>query len=494
MMDTVINRFIGSLRRSGVDISPAESIDALRALTCVQLADRETTKAALSATLIKKPRDLPVFEAVFDLYFAAPQAMAAASAPATADASAAAALPEGKRVALDTEDDGIPIDGEGGHTPRDTVKIQPGSLEKLARNLVVKRAQAMLDQLMQRASHQANVRSASASARPGPLTVADGSPTLDADLRLSAFEQLLRDQDDPDAEESLTEQLSGDGVGPVAVLPEHLLRDLERHLAQQPARDREVGRQRGAPSQRFSEAERREMEDIVRRLGRRMRGARSYRRAVSHRGRIHVARTLRRSMIYDGIPFKPVVTCHSNEKPRLVVICDISLSVRSTARFTLHLVYSVQELFDQVRSFVFVSDLADASQYFEQLSIDEAIAAVIGNELIDCDANSNYGRALEIFCRCHLTTVNNQTTVIILGDGRGNRNPPNVAALEEIRRRAKQLIWLSPEPCGSWGVGSSDMLLYEAVCHRAEVVRNLTQLGEVADALIRRHGARSFHG
>jgi uncharacterized protein len=203
---------------------------------------------------------------------------------------------------------------------------------------------------------------------------------------------------------------------------------------------------------------------------------------------------LRSSIMYDGIPFKPVLTSQRDEKPRMVVICDVSLSVRNAARFMLHLVYSLQSLFEQVRSFVFVSELADASQYFEQLGIDEAITAVFNGELIDCDANSNYGRALEIFCQRHLGTVTNQTTVIILGDGRGNRNPPNVWALEEIRRRAKQLIWLSPEPRGSWGLGSSDMPLYEPVCHRAEVVRNLKQLGQVAEELIRGHTPAPSYG
>jgi hypothetical protein len=230
------------------------------------------------------------------------------------------------------------------------------------------------------------------------------------------------------------------------------------------------------------------MEEIVRRLGRQMRGARSYRRFISHKGRVSIPHTLRSNMMYDGIPFKPVLTSYRNEKPRIVVICDVSLSVRNTARFMLHLVYSLQSLFEQVRSFVFVSDLVDASQYFEQLSIDDAIGTIFSGELIDTDVNSNYGRALEIFSQQHLSAVTNQTTVIILGDGRGNRNPPNAWALEEIRRRAKQLIWLSPEPRGSWGLGSSDMSLYEPVCHRTEVVRNLKQLGQVTDALFRAHG------
>jgi uncharacterized protein with von Willebrand factor type A (vWA) domain len=189
-----------------------------------------------------------------------------------------------------------------------------------------------------------------------------------------------------------------------------------------------------------------------------------------------------------------VVTRYRNDKPRLVVICDVSLSVRNTARFMLHLVYSLQSLFEQVRSFVFVSDLADASQYFEQLSIDEAIATVFNGELLDADANSNYGRALAIFHQQHLTTVTHQTTVLILGDGRGNRNPPNAWALEEIRRRAKQLIWLSPEPRGSWGLGSSDMPLYEPICHRTEVVRNLKQLGQVAEHWLRGSVGAPPHG
>jgi len=194
-------------------------------------------------------------------------------------------------------------------------------------------------------------------------------------------------------------------------------------------------------------------------------------------------------MAYDGIPFHPIMTSLRREKPRIVVICDVSLSVRNTARFMLHLVHSLQSLFEQVRSYVFVSDLVDTSQSFEERSIEEAIAAIFEGQLIDCDADSNYGRALGIFCQSHLSAVTNETTVIVLGDGRGNRNPPNVRALEEIRRRCRQLVWLSPEPRGSWGLGSSDMPLYEPVCHRAEVVRNLKQLGTVAEDLIRRPAA-----
>ncbi|MCP5159425.1 MAG: VWA domain-containing protein [Gammaproteobacteria bacterium] len=267
-------------------------------------------------------------------------------------------------------------------------------------------------------------------------------------------------------------------------------RYLERELALQPPPNIPDRPRRTSRDQHFSEQERREMTEIVQRLCRRMRGARSYRRQISHRGRISVPLTLRRNMKYEGIPFQPVMTDYRNERPRLAVICDVSLSVRNTARFMLHLVYNLQNLFGQVRSFAFVSDLVEVSAYFDRLSIDEAITTVFDGDLLDTEVDSNYGHALTLFHNRHLAAVTRQTSVIILGDGRGNRNPPQVWVLEAIRRRAKQLLWLSPEPRGSWQMGSCDMALYEPVCHQTEVVRNLQQLGRVTEDLLRRSVTR----
>ena len=68
-MDKVINRFVWLLRQRDVRISPAETIDALRALGELRISDRAAVKAALAGTLIKNQRDLPVFEEVFEGFF-----------------------------------------------------------------------------------------------------------------------------------------------------------------------------------------------------------------------------------------------------------------------------------------------------------------------------------------------------------------------------------------------------------------------------------------
>ncbi len=505
-MDAPINRFICLLKRNGVRISPSESIDAMQALTCVTLADRETVRTVLRAALVKDLHDIPVFEELFALFFTLPGPADRRAHGHGHDHHHDGDLAEPERIVFASEETGV-VNDDGEHAHGEPVSIRdffdpdrmvtrfnphqdPNqlSLSAMSQGLILNRNKGLLDEVMKKVTHQLHVRRVKNIAQPGELNFGDALQHIDEDLMVNAAETLLDDLRDLEIDEALLEHLASSIDGIIANLPALLKGYLEREIALQRGSEPPEGNGqpiRSAYDFHFSESERREMAEIVRRLGRRMKGARSPRRVVSHRGRISVTRTMRNSMAYDGIPFRPVLTCQRDEKPRIVVICDVSLSVRTTARFMLHLVYSLQSLFEQVRSFVFVSELAEATQYFEQRGIDDAIAAVFGGELIDCDANSNYGRALDVFGQRYLSAVTNQTTVIVLGDGRGNRNPPNVRALEEIRRRARQLVWLSPEPRGSWALGSCDMALYEPVCHRTEVVRNLKQLGRVTETLLR---------
>ncbi|MDT7556951.1 MAG: uncharacterized protein QOI68_1421, partial [Pseudonocardiales bacterium] len=76
----------------------------------------------------------------------------------------------------------------------------------------------------------------------------------------------------------------------------------------------------------------------------------------------------------------------------------------------------------------------------------------------------------------HSSAVNRRSTVLVLGDGRGNGNDPNLEAFIEITRRARETIWLTPEPRFSWGLGRCDLPAYAEYCDRVRVVRDLTGL------------------
>ena len=68
----LLSRLAAVLRRAGVDVSTGELIDAGRALTHLDLLDRDTVRAALRSVMVKQEPDLPVFDVAFELVFGPP--------------------------------------------------------------------------------------------------------------------------------------------------------------------------------------------------------------------------------------------------------------------------------------------------------------------------------------------------------------------------------------------------------------------------------------
>jgi uncharacterized protein with von Willebrand factor type A (vWA) domain len=70
-MEHRLLRFFEALRSEGLPVSPAETIDALRAIGQVGI-ERSTLREALAACVVKRAEDLPVFHSLFDRFFPRP--------------------------------------------------------------------------------------------------------------------------------------------------------------------------------------------------------------------------------------------------------------------------------------------------------------------------------------------------------------------------------------------------------------------------------------
>jgi len=230
----------------------------------------------------------------------------------------------------------------------------------------------------------------------------------------------------------------------------------------------------------IDEDERADLEESLRRLLRSLHGAPRARRKVAARGTVDGARTMRTNMRYDGIPFRPVTVRKVEDRPKLLVLADVSLSVRATARFTLHLVHSLQSLASQVRTFAFVDTSVEITDLFAEHRIEDALSLVLSGlpagGLIDVDADSDYGTTFATFLEQNGSALSRRSTLVVLGDGRGNGKDPRLPVFEELTRRVRETVWLTPEPRYSWGLGRCDLPLYAEHCDRVQVVRSLKGL------------------
>ncbi|GAA3530850.1 VWA domain-containing protein [Amycolatopsis ultiminotia] len=484
-MQATIHRFARLLRAAGVRVSVSEVVDALAGAAAPGvLAERALLREVLRASLVKDHRDDERFDELFDAFFALVRFAGEPrqrSAPELAEFTLADELGQ-RPPRADMESP----DAEVGDLFEPDRMVERYSPHPELNPIVLDHETT--DEVVFSQQEVASLDDANSvrldvdrthGADPAALSTAPGTK-LDTDLGVEQQDALLGwldesgagDQGDEDDAAAVRARLAGVLEG----LPEAVKRHLEYLMNLQHT----VEGKRVAPVGEIGGREQDQLEEALRRLVYSLRGAPTHRKREAVRGRIDSARTMRRNLRYDGVPFRPVTVAKAEDKPRLVVLADVSLSVRATARFTLHLVHRLQGMFGQVRSFAFVAELTEITGLFGQYPVEDALGMVFGGDVLDVDANSDYGRAFGEFLHGFGSVVTRRSTVLVLGDGRGNGNDPNLPAFEEITRQARETIWLTQEPRYSWGLGPCDLPAYAQHCDRVRVVRDLSGLDSAA--------------
>jgi uncharacterized protein with von Willebrand factor type A (vWA) domain len=268
-------------------------------------------------------------------------------------------------------------------------------------------------------------------------------------------------------------------------LREHVRDQVERSFVLFAHGENEKLREILLRSARLTNLERRDLDRmriLVREIARKLaaRYSRSRRRRL--RGQLDAMRTIRRNMGWGGVPFITVWKERRIEKPRLMVLCDVSGSVAALAQFLLMFLYSLNEALGDIRSFAFASSLIEVSDILEKETVENAIARIM--RMIGF-GSSNYGNSLADFADGWMRFITRKTTLIILGDARGNHKDPRVDIFRELAARARRVVWLNPEYRTAWGTGDSEMLRYRPYCHVASVCNTLRHLERVVTDILK---------
>ncbi len=459
-MVPLILDFVACARAAGLRVSTGEVLDCLRLAGHIDLLDPDQFSALLRAAMAKSRLEQERFDRIFHLYFHELRqeienpAVSIAGPVAEIDKQLRAADPNGAHTAAVADFlSGDPsaylqlmrqVERQEGGTPRQG----PGSnLGALVRRLpvlaVLDRAAALLEEYL-----------------------AANRTRLDWEIRRQIARHLRRRLD------SARRLLAGEPPPPVD--PQELNK----------ARSRRHGPLGERSFAALSPSEVDRMRQEIARLVRRLKDTIGLRHAARSRGLLDVKKTLRRAARYQGVPLEIRRRRRPPRKGRVVVLCDVSGSVWSAARFMLNMLYALQDCFDRVRSFIFVAGLAEVTGLFERHDIEEAITRVLSETDLVYGAPTDYGLTLRQFKADHLDALNQKTTVIVIGDARSNYGNPQEEILLEIRQRSRRLIWLNPESETFWFTGDSEMRTYLPLCNEVRPCRNLDQLADFIRELV----------
>src|SRR6185503_11810279 len=368
-MIDVLDNFLWVLRREGFTLSTTQAIDVARAAGEVGLADRMLLREAIACVVVDNAGQRAKYDELFDEFFslhARPQPDLPTRLLAQGFSRAELAVlrelladflsPEGRARLRALLSGGTELDhllaseAVQKHLARMTGPLQKGFFaHQLIEGLGIERARTALGFLGEGLTEMLD------PVRAGELAQA-----------------LMRELDR--SERRVRERI-------------------DKHLAATLSAEQALEGPMSVPFTMLAEGEIDEVRHGVRKLAERLRGAARVKTRHRRRGRVDPARSMRKCLATGGVPFRLVRRDQRRDRPRLMILCDVSDSVRQASRFMLEFVYAIQELFDRTRSFVFVSDIAEVTRLFESRKIDEAVLQAAMSS-VDTAHNSYYARAL----------------------------------------------------------------------------------------------------
>jgi uncharacterized protein with von Willebrand factor type A (vWA) domain len=456
-MESRILQLIAALRASGVRVSLAESAEAFSAVDLMGIQHREHFRLSLRTTLVKDMRDLPIFDKLFPLFFGSGQPPMMGGNPtddmtpeeAQMFADALRQFAESLRQRMERLMNGEQLSREEldalgqmvGLNQMDDLRYQEWMAQRMMRALEFPEVRQALRELMEQLQQMGMSKERLEQIRE---QIRQNLQGLEQQIKQFAGERIA---------ENLSEQPPSEGV------------------------DNLMNR----PFQALSDADKKILQREVKRLAAALRTRIALRQKRAKTGQLDPKTTIRANLKYHGVPME-IKYRDRTRKPKIVIICDVSTSMRFCSELMLSFLFALQGQVRKTHAFAFIDHLESISEDFNGSDADEAIAAVLWR-MPSGHYNTDLGWSLNNFNNEYLDTLNGQTTLIIVGDGRNNYNDPRLDIFSLMSRRAARTIWLNPEPPFLWH-GDSDMPKYAPLCNDVLQVGNLRDLVGAVDALL----------
>jgi hypothetical protein len=456
-MENRILQFISALRAGGVRISLAESADAFKAVEELGIKNRDGFRLSLRSTLVKEAKDIPLFEEMFPLFFdsSEPPPLMDVTKDLTQEesqmlAEALRQLKEDIRQLMERL-----LHGE---------QLSQQELDRLGQLMGINRADNLryrewMVQRLEKAMHFPEVR--------------------------EAMRELAALLEEMGMNKQKIEQLQKLMQANQNALKEQLQQYVGQNIADNMSKSRPDQNLDGILHQPFNSLSDRDMDKLrkeVQRMASVLRTRLALRQKRAKSGQLDAKATIRANLKHGNVPIDIKHRDHSL-KPKVVVICDVSTSMRHCSELMLNLLYAIQDQISKTHAFAFIDHLEYISPEFEGKEAREAVEKVL-KRMPSGYYNTDLGRCLVKFTRDHMETVDHHTTFIMVGDGRNNYNSPREDLFTRIARRTRRMIWLNPEAQALWGTGDSDMLQYAPACDAIFQVNNLAQLAAAVDQLL----------
>ncbi|MCK8824938.1 VWA domain-containing protein [Fuchsiella alkaliacetigena] len=422
-------KFIQILRNLGIRISLAESIEALEALQLIEIVNKGEFKTTLRSMLVKNNYEKKIFDKAFDIFFVPQQEKEAQqnSMQQQAEQQQEAQAEAEKKISeeLKFKRESVRDDLEDEEVELELTEEQKKVYTKLDPEIQQKIQDYIEQSFPGHLRHSPNTKSALENMIGG---------------KLNYWQRQLEKENGVEQEEkSIDSQLTGDLEMDRVI--EQVVSSLQQEKEELINKDLNT----------IPEEELPQVTMLVKELSHRLATKISRRFQRNKKtGQIDLRKTIRSNIKYGGTMFDLKYQEKKVQKPKFLLICDVSDSMARYATFVLQFVYGISSVIRDIESFIFSEDLERVTEHFTQTdSFGDTIVNII-NSSQEWGQTTDLRTSLETFEEEYLDLLTPQTILIIMSDTKTIRLYDAADKLAEIKKQAKEVIWLNTLPKSEW--------------------------------------------
>jgi uncharacterized protein len=232
--------------------------------------------------------------------------------------------------------------------------------------------------------------------------------------------------------------------------------------------------------QLLNQAEMSLVKKSVQKIGKRLAVRTGIKVKPSSSGVLNFPKTISRAIATGGYCVNLIYSRKFPDKPELVLLCDVSNSVYQFTGFMLQLIAAFRQRFEKVQAYVFVDTLWHIPNNLLLQELGQTLVDIRENNRCSVTGLSDFGKVFNKFHTEVLPNLSAKTVLLILGDGKNNWRPLELAVFKEITSKMNKVFWLNPLPREQWGQEDCQIDKYKPFCTDVFECGNLAQLEKVA--------------
>ena len=418
-------RFVAVLRSLGLNAGTSELNDAARALAKVDVLNKEQFRLALRATLVKRQRDVRVFDLAFEKFFAPGEVQEQMRR------QEAEAVVERERLMEQSQAeirDGVAQSGgdwAGGATEH--LSLTSEQLETYSR----------LPE-----TEKNRIRNLLENYRGNPVNDPSSliAQVVEASLEYWRYHLNRQETENHTHRREPVANYSGDES------VDQVVRSVARDLVGEPEeslleRDMLAIKEQEMPAVTI----------LLRKMARRLATGLSRRyRSSRKKQSIDIRRTVRGSVRFGGLPLNLHYRGRRVQKPRLILVCDVSASMAAYARLVIQFVYGLSDVVRDIETFIFSEDLERITPKLRQRMGFAATMSAVMAESTQWGKTTNLAAALRTLAGEYNQVLTRNSYLIVVSDTKTLEPEKSIELLGDIRRRVKGVLWLNTLPRSQW--------------------------------------------